>query len=304
MKLGTSDDALVATMPGFENGFATVNGIQLHFVTGGSGTPLILLPGHPETWWGYHKIMPALAKEFRVIAVDMRGMGSSSKPDHGYTKKSMAEDIYQLVRHLGHDKVNIAGHDIGAMVAFAFAANHPEATIKLAMLDVPHPDENLYEFRMLPREGSFGHSVDAGHPIYPWWFAFHQVEGLPERLLAGDGMRHYIAWLFDYLLDEPSRITPLDLAVYGNAYSSPEGIRAGHAWYRAWPRDIEDHKGYGTLHMPVLGIGAEHAGFIWLKGLSNQATDFRLVKIADSGHFIVMEQPEAVAHHMLEFFRN
>jgi pimeloyl-ACP methyl ester carboxylesterase len=86
--------------------------------------------------------MPLLARHFHVVSVDIRGMGLSSKPADGYDKQNMAKDIYELVRHLGYDKVDIAGHDIGAMVAFAYAAQFPQATLKLAMLDVPHPDES------------------------------------------------------------------------------------------------------------------------------------------------------------------
>lgn len=96
-----SDAALVRTLPGFESRFATVNGVRLHFVTGGNGDPVLLLPGWPETWWSYRKIMPELAKRYRVISVDIRGMGASDKPAGGYDKKTMAADIDALVRHLG-----------------------------------------------------------------------------------------------------------------------------------------------------------------------------------------------------------
>ena len=155
-------------------------------------------------------------------------MGLSSAPTGGYDKKTMSEDIYQLLRSLGYQKANIVGHDIGAMVAFSFAANHPAAATKLVLLDVPHPDESWNDFKMLPEEGKFGDKVDASHPPYPWWFAFHQVTGLDEKLLAGNGMREYIAWLFGYLLEDNSKIEPIDLAVYSDIYSSPDRIRAGH----------------------------------------------------------------------------
>jgi pimeloyl-ACP methyl ester carboxylesterase len=99
-----------------------VNGVLLHYVEGGSGEPLLLLPGWPETWWSYHKVMPELARHFHVISVDIRGMGSSSKPDSGCDEKTMAADVAALVDHVGYSKVNVAGHDIAAMLAFAFAA--------------------------------------------------------------------------------------------------------------------------------------------------------------------------------------
>lgn len=298
----TSDSALVEHVPGFESRFATVNGVKLHYVIGGSGPPLVLLPGHPETWWAYHNIMGPLARSYTVIVVDIRGMGSSEAPSEGYDKKTMSEDVFQLVQHLGFQEAYIVGHDIGAMVGFSLAANHPDAVTKLVLLDVPHPDESWFEFPMLPQEGQFGDKIDARHPPYPWWFAFHQVRGLDETLLAGDGMRAYIAWLFNYMLTDGKTIEPLDLAVYGDAYSSPGGIRAGHAWYQAWPRDIKDQKQYPKVTKPILGLGAEYTGWKWLQITKKHATDVRLVKVEGSGHFIVMERPDFVTEQLLKFF--
>lgn len=302
-RLDTSDEALVRRLPGFRNAYATVNGIRLHYVTGGEGPPLVLLPGHPETWWGYHKVMPALARDFRVIAVDIRGMGGSDKPEGGYDKRTMAGDVHALVRQLGHDRVNMTGHDIGAMTAQSFAHNHPEATIKLALLDVPHPNESFHQLRMLPEEGRFGDKVDAEHPVYTWWFGMHQVPGLTRRMLANGGMAIYIECLMNYLVNDIGRHDAFDLRVQQDAYASPDAIRAGHEWYRAFPRDISDYKGYGKLEMPVLGIGAEFTGYQWLQSVKEKATDFELVKLEDSGHFVQIEQPERVARLLKDFFR-
>ncbi|MGA2685760.1 MAG: alpha/beta hydrolase [Verrucomicrobiota bacterium] len=297
-----SDAALVRSLPGFENGYAEVNGTQLHYVIGGKGPILVLLPGWPETWWEFHKIMPALATQYRVIAVDLRGMGGSAKPQGGYDKKNMAEDIYQLVRLLGYDKVNVAGHDIGSMVAFSFAANHPEATLKIALLDVPHPDEFFSEIRMLPEAGKFGDKIDDEHPGYPWWFAFHQVKGLPEKVLEGR-FPIYQNFLIDYLIKDPKSIGPRDRAIYAAAYSTPDAIRAGDAWYQAFPQDVIDSKTYKKLEMPVLGLGS--TGYGWLKAsVTPKATNFQLIKVENSGHFMQEEQPEFVAKTLDEFFRN
>ena len=296
----TSDAALVRSLSGFENGYAEVNGTRLHYVAGGKGQPLILLPGWPETWWEFHLVMPLLAARYHVIAVDLRGMGGSSKPKAGYDKKTMAEDIYQLVRLLGYDRVNVAGHDIGSMVAFSFAANHPEATLKLALLDVPHPDETIMEFRMLPEVGKFGAKIDDQHPGYPWWFAFHQVEGLPEKVLDGH-FSIYQDFVMDYLLKESKSIGKRDRAVYAAAYSTRDAFRAGDAWYQAFPQDVIDVKTYKKLEMPVLGLAS--TGYDWLKAsVTPKATNFRLVKVENSGHFIQEEQPEVMVKLFLEFF--
>ena len=179
-----SDAALVKTLPGFSNNSATVNGVKLHYVIGGEGPPLVLLPGWPETWWSYHKVMPELAKHYRVISVDMRGMGASDKPAEGFDKKTMAKDISELVKTLGYKSVNIVGHDIGAMVAFSFASNHPQQTEKLVLLDVGHPSAGYMKLPMLPSPGSFNDKADEDN-VYLWWFAFHQVKGLPEQLMEG-----------------------------------------------------------------------------------------------------------------------
>ena len=296
-----SDAALVKSLPGFENGYAEVNGTQLHYVIGGNGPVLVLLPGWPETWWEFHKIMPALATQYRVIAVDLRGMGGSAKPQGGYDKKNMAEDIYQLVRLLGYDKVNVVGHDIGSMVAFSFAANHPEATLKIALLDVPHPDEFFSEIRMLPEVGKFGDKIDDEHPGYPWWFAFHQVKGLPEKILEGR-FPIYQNFLLDYLSKDSNSIGPRDRAVYAAAYSSPDAIRAGDAWYQAFMQDVIDSKTYKKLEMPVLGLGA--TGYGWLQAaVTPKVTNFQLVKVENSGHFMQEEQPEFVTKTLLDFLK-
>jgi len=292
---GTGDAELVRSLKGFQSGNAEVNGIHLHYVAGGTGTPLILLPGWPETWWEYHKIMPSLARHFHVVSVDIRGMGLSSKPADGYDKKTMAKDIYELVRHLGYDKVDIAGHDIGAMVAFAYAAQYPQATRKLVILDVPHPDDAWMKIPMLPEVGKFGTKIDDAHPGYPWFFAFHQVKGLPERLLAGR-TDIYLNFCLDYLTKDSGSIDAFDRKVYATQYS----VRAGDAWFQAFPQDVLDVKQYPKLEMPVLGLAS--IDYEWLKAsLAPKASNVRMVKVDNSGHFFPEEQPEVTARELTDF---
>ncbi len=217
--------------------------------------------------------MPPLAKQFHVVSVDMRGMGLSSKPDDGYDTKTMAKDIYALVRHLGYDKVDIAGHDTGAAVAFAYAALYPQATRKLAIMDVPHPDETWMQIPMLPAAGKFGTKIDDWRPGYVWWFAFQQVKGLPECLLEGR-IDIYINFCLDYLTKDSSSIDELDRRVYVSEYS----VRASDAWFQAVPQDALDVKQFPKLEMPVLGLGS--IGYDWLKAsLAPKATHARIGKI-------------------------
>jgi pimeloyl-ACP methyl ester carboxylesterase len=275
-----------------------VNGIRLHYVEGGKGEAVVLLPGWPQTWWSYRKVMPALAAKYRVLAVDVRGMGGSDKPLAGYDKKTMAADIHGLLGQLGLHRAHIVGHDIGAQVAFSFAANHRAATQTLTLLDVPHPDEELLKWPLLPKHNTFGDKIDENN-AYAWWFAFHQVKGLPEDLLEGRAHVEH-EWFYRYLLKDEAAISPFDRAVYARAYSSRDAIRAGNAWYQAFTQDIIDDGTYSRLHMPVLGIAGP--GYGWLKNnLERKAENVRVVKLQESGHFVAEEQPELMLRHLLPF---
>jgi pimeloyl-ACP methyl ester carboxylesterase len=285
-----SPDVQAPSLPGFRSGYANVNGIRMHYVTGGRGRPLVLVPGWPQTWWEFRKIMPALAKRYRVIAVDLRGQGGSAKPAGGYDKKTMARDIYELVRSLGHSTVDIAGHDIGAMVAFSFAANHPDATRSVTVMDVGHPDEGMFHIPLL---------APPGVPVHVWWFAFNQVRGLPEELLAGR-FRVMTDWLFDNLMVNPAAISDRDRAIYASAYDRPDAIRAGNAWYQAFYQDIEDQKAYGKITAPMLGLAAPYNDTLE-QSLPQKGTDVRLGKIQDTGHFFPEEQPEALVKALTDF---
>ena len=292
-----SDSELIKKLPGFKNGNAVVNGVRLHYVIGGTGKPLILLPGWPETWWGYRKIMPELSKQYTVISVDMRGMGSSEMPLSGFDKKTMATDIHALLKHLGYDSAYVAGHDIGSMVAYSFAANFPQATEKLIMLDVAHPDEGYLKIPMLPTIGTFQDKIDPNH-TYLWWFAFHQVKGLPEQLLAGR-VRLEHEWFYKYMLIHEDALSEHDRQVYAQAYNSADAIRASNGWYQAFMQDVTDDMTYSKLQMPVIvmgGPGHERLKAVMLKKGDNVTA----TKVEDSGHFLQEEQPQVV----IDAFRN
>ena len=296
-----SDAALVKSLPGFTSSFATVNGIRLHYVAGGKGPPLILLPGWPETWWAYHQVMPELAKKHRVIVVDLRGMGSSDKPADGYDKKTMASDIAMLANQLGYRKIDVVGHDIGSMVAYSLAANHPALVRKLVLLDVGPVSSGYLGLKLLPDPGTFGDKIDEDHP-YLWWFAFHQVKGMPEELLEGRaGIEQ--AWFFRYMAKDESAIDPLSRAVYAAAYSTRDGTRAGNGWYQAFGQDIADDNTYGTLTMPVLGLGGP--GFKRLKqALDAKAPGSQTFRIEGSGHFIAEEKPVVLLSYLNDFLKS
>ncbi|WP_206058827.1 alpha/beta fold hydrolase, partial [Nonomuraea zeae] len=297
------DSALASSLDGaFSSHHAEVNGVRLHYVEGGSGEPLLLLGGWPQTWWQWNKVMPALARRHRVIAVDLRGMGGSSKPAGGYDKKTMARDIHELVRHLGLPAVSIAGHDIGAMVAYAFAANHPEATVKIALLDVPHPDRSWSSFGLLPEPDQHVDSViEAGARSYLWWFAFNQVRDLPERLLEGRS-RLLVDWLFERQAKQPAGIDERSREVYAHAYATADAVRAGNGWYQTFNRDIADERAYGKVTAPILALGGDGSNYAFLRDLMpSKGTDVTVVEVTDCGHYLPEEQPQAVIDALASF---
>lgn len=285
------DEALVTQLPGYSNGYAKVNGVELHYVIGGKGEALFLLPGWPQTWWAYHKLMPELSRHFQVIAIDIRGMGSSEKPEMGYEKKNLARDIFELIQHLGFSKVNVAGHDIGASVAYAVAAQFPQVVSKLILLDTPPIDETIYRLPMMP--------LPAGQSVFPWWLAFNQIRELPEKLLEGR-ISILLDYLFDTLAKTPSAIRAFDRAVYEVAYQSTESIRAANGWYQAFPQDVIDNKAYAKLELPVLGLASEGNQMLELT-LPTIANHFQSVTIEGSGHFLMEEKPEELVTFIIDF---
>ena len=294
-----SDDELIKKWPGFENKYAEVNGIRLHYVEGGAGKPLICLPGWPQTWYSFYTIAPELAKNYRVFVIDIRGMGSSSKPDSGYDKKTMAQDIYELSTQLGLNKVNILGHDIGGMVAMSFAFNFTEFTEKLIVLDGSHPSEGMMQMPLIPSAGTFAKKMDANMP-YAWWMAFNQVKELPEKILEGR-FQYLIDWLFEYVMIDNSMMSSFEREVYAAAYNDAESIRASNAWYQSFTQDIEDAKSYWQLAMPVLGIGS-YVSYNYMKmGLPYVAKNVNVIGILDSGHYMFEEKPEQVIDAIFSF---
>lgn len=294
-----TDEELIKNFQGFTNNYADVNGVKLHYVEGGSGQPLICLPGWPQTWYSYLPIAIDLAKAYRVIIVDIRGMGSSDKPVHGFDKKTMASDIMELVKLLELGKVNIMGHDIGGMVAMSFAFNFPEYTEKLIVADGAHPSVGMMQMPLMPPKGTFDKKMDPNMP-YAWWMGFNQVKELPEKILAGR-FHYLIDWLFGYVMIDESKMSSFERAVYTSAYNEIESIRASNCWYQAFVQDVEDSQSYKPLTMPVLGLGS-YISYNYMKmGLPAVAKNLEVIGLLDSGHYMFEEQPEKVLEAVVKF---
>jgi pimeloyl-ACP methyl ester carboxylesterase len=270
----------------------TVNGILMHYVIGGKGDAVVLLHGWPETWYEWRNIIPELiANNYTVIAPDMRGLGDSEKPQTGYDTKTLAEDIYQLVKKLGYSKIYLVAHDWGGPVAYSYAAAHREDVRKMIILDTLLPGFGFEE------AGSFS-------PDGIWHFSFHAVRDLPEKLI--DGKEDvYLNWFYDWTYNQ-SAITPEDREEYIKQYSKPGAMRAGFEYYRAVFEDAEQNKEYAKekLKIPILTIGGEAAiGNFTTTSFQRVANNVTGITLSNTGHFIPEERPNFLTKQILDFFK-
>ena len=267
--------------------------VVLHYVTAGHGDPLVLLHGWPQSWYCWHKIMPALAQHYSIIAPDLRGLGDSSRPLDGYDKATIAEDIHKLVQdHLKIPDYFLMAHDWGGPVAFCLAATYPGHVRKLVMLDTAVPGDGSGTFSQSGRR---------------WHHAFHQTADLPEALVAGRE-DVYLGWFYRNYGYQPCAISPADIEEYLRTYRQPGALRAGFSYYRALDQDVAHNEALlkkGKLEMPVLALGGGKGfgrGLDTLDSMQRVATDVRGGVIEDCGHWMQEEQPEKVTNAALEFF--
>jgi len=264
-----------------------------HYVRAGTGTPVVLLHGWPQTWFAWRKIIPTLAQHYTVIAPDLRGLGDSSRPLEGYDKRTVAEDIWRLTsEHLGLESYTLVGHDWGGPVAFCLAATHPEAIRRLVMLDTAVPGDGSGTFSQHGRR---------------WHHAFHQTPDLPEALIAGRE-EVYLGWFYQHYGFQPGAIGEEDIQEFLRTYRQPGAMRAGLAYYRALDQDVAHNKSLVAqrkLPMPVLALGGGKAfgrGSETLESLKRVALDVRGGVVDDCGHWMAEEKPELIANALLEFF--
>ena len=287
---GAAAEGLVPV--GFHSRRYAVNGIELHAVTGGRGPALVLLAGWPETWYAWRLVMPALATRFSVIAPDLRGQGDSERPSTGYDTRTLAADIHALVRELGHRTIFLTGHDVGAWVAYAYAAAYRDDVRRLALLDAAIPGITPMQAFTLQRNSK------------TWQFFFHAVPEVPEMLTAGRE-REYLGWFFRTKAARPDAIPAAVIDLYARAYSVPGGMKAGFAYYRAVFDDIDQNaiSKKTPLAMPVLALGGDHAvGDALRQAMTAAASDVSGGAIPDCGHYIPEEAPREVVRRLESFF--
>jgi pimeloyl-ACP methyl ester carboxylesterase len=273
-------------------------GLRIHYVTAGAGQrTVVLLHGFPQIWWEWRHIIPPLVDAgFRVVAPDYRGAGQSWRPVGGYDKRTMAGDIHRLLRDHLHitDPVVMVGHDIGLMVAYAYAQAYRNHVSHLVVMDAPLPGTAVFDrLRSDPRL---------------WHFGFHNARDVAEILVAGRE-RPYFQFFFNARIFNMSAISDSDLDIYASAYSAPGAMRAGFEVYRAFDRDVEDNrdtlKRNGKLTVPVLAVFAavSNSGPLIEEMMHEVAEDVVGLRISGSAHWIAEENPSAFTEGLLKFLR-
>jgi pimeloyl-ACP methyl ester carboxylesterase len=273
-------------------------GLRLHYVTSGEGPrTIVLLHGFPQTWWQWSRVIPTLVDAgLRVVAPDYRGAGHSWRPLAGYDKRTMAEDIHQLLhRHLNVQGPRvIVGHDIGLMVAYAYAQEHRDDVSHLIVVDAPLPGTAVFDrLRADPRV---------------WHFAFHGARDIPEMLVAGRE-RQYLHAFFNARCFDPSAVSEADLDIYTSAYAAPGAMRAGFELYRAFDQDAKDNREAlsrnGKLTMPVLAVGGaiSTSGPLVEEMMREVAEDVTGLRVPATAHWIAEENPREFADALIGFLQ-
>ena len=281
---------------GFTEQKTSAGGIGINYVRGGHGPTLLLIAGYPQTWYAWDDILPELAKHYTVIAPDLPGSGGSDAPagTSAYTKKAMAGDLYQLLAKLGLDKnVRVVGHDVGTMVAYSYAAAHPDEVTKLVLSEAPIPDQSIYSYPAL-----------TAHGPGLWWFGlFNETNGLAENLMAGKA-KVWVTQSMPTLEVVKGALTKCDLEVYTHNLEQPGHMQATINWFATFPQDIKNDAVYQKtkLTMPVMAIGASNSlGSSVPNQVRQYATNVTSVVFPDSGHWIYEEHPAESAKLLLGF---
>jgi pimeloyl-ACP methyl ester carboxylesterase len=275
----------------FTSRYIDTGELRQHAVIGGEGPPLLLVHGWPENWYAWRMLMPALARDFEVIAVDQRGIGLTDKPQGGYDTGTLAGDLVALMDALGHERFAVVGHDTGFAISYALAADHPDRVERVSLLEIP---------------GSPG-TVTAPPLFLPgplndrlWHLGFNRIDKLNEQLVAGREDVFY-RWEFD----AAAKSLPDDVIdYYVGVLSNPDSLRGSFGWYRALDTTIaqDEQRKTRRLTMPVLAIGGE-ASFGENVGNAVQAVadDVQSVVIPGTGHFLAEESPDELLAALTPF---
>lgn len=268
--------------------FADVNGLKLHYLTAGKGDLVILLHGYAQNSHMWRPLIPELAKTHTVIAPDLRGFGQSDKPTGGYEKKSLAQDIHALANSLGSKNVILVGHDIGLMVAYAYAAQYPAEVDRIVLMDAFLPGVGDWKTVWLLR--------DLWH--------FHFYGETPLKLVAGRERIYFEHFWNDFAADRKHSVSEADRRFYATAYAQPGAMRAGFEVFRAFEQDAKDFAELAQtkLTMPMLVLTGEKAsGDFLIEQARLVDSNVEGVVIKGSGHWLMDEAPGQVIPLLVGF---
>jgi pimeloyl-ACP methyl ester carboxylesterase len=267
---------------------AEIDGVKLHYLTAGRGPAVLLLHGYAETSRMWRPIIPLLAERFTIIAPDLPGIGDSEIPEHGIDMKTSATRIHSLLHSLGAGKARVVGHDIGLMVAYAFARQFPTETEKLIVMDA-----------FLP-------GVPGWEGIYNapnvWHFRFNGP--YPEALVKGRERTYFEYFWNVFAADKTRSIPEADRKAYTEAYSRPGRMRAGWAYFASWPGLAKDFAQLSQtkLTMPVLSIGGDKSlGNELAEQMKLVASDVTVIVLKDTGHWLMEERPKETMDALIKF---
>ena len=273
-----------------ESRFADVKGVKLHYLAAGQGDPVIFLHGYAQNSHMWRPLIAELAKTHTVIAPDLRGFGQSGKPPQGYDKKTMAQDIHALAVSLGLRRVKVVGHDIGLMVAYAYAAQYPSEVERIVLMDA-----------FLPGVGDWTHVW----LLRDLWH-FHFYGETPLKLVDGRERIYFEHFWNDFAADPKKSVSEADRQFYAEAYHQPGAMRAGFEVFKAFEQDGKDFAEFAKtkLTMPMLVLSGEKAGGQFLIDQGRLVDDnVEGVIIKGSGHWLMDEAPDQVIPKLVEFLR-
>ena len=268
-----------ALPPSFQSKtIASPAGAEIFVRWGGSGPAVVLLHGYAENSDSWAPLAADLMKDHTVIVPDLRGIGRSSKPAAGYDKKTQAVDIRAVVTGLGYDKTFVVAHDIGNMVAYAYAATYPDKVVRLVVMDAPIPGIDPWnEILLTPGV---------------WHFNFHGPDA--ERLVAGRE-RIYFDRIWNDFTGDPGKPDEATRNFFAATYAQPGGMRAGFAQFAAFSQDAKDNQVFEQtkLTMPVMAVGGEKSfGPLQAVIMRHVATNVQEEVVVGSGHWLMEEKPE------------
>jgi len=280
----------ISNIPGFTEKTATVDGVKINYKIGGRGPVVVLLHGYTQTSHMWMPLMPLLAASHTVIAPDLRGAGGSERAKDGYDKKTLAKDIRSLVRQLGHEQVQLVGHDIGLMVAYAYAAQYPKEVSKVVLMDAFLPGIGNWKDVWLLR--------DLWH--------FHFYGDVPLALVKGRERIYFEHFWNDFAADKIKSVPEADRRIYAAAYARANGMRAGFEYFRTFEQDATDFAAFSTtkLDMPFLVLTGEKAsGMFLIDQTKLVATNVSGTVVKGAGHWLMEEATDLVVPAIVAFLK-